>query len=77
MKRKNQNKSYRARVVTFIIVFKNIYQVFRQIILPKHMSITMSITNQCVAANYCLINSAIDTLRTLLWRIFVLRLFKG
>ena len=40
MKRKNQNKCYRARAVTLIIVFKNIYQMFRPITLLKHMLIT-------------------------------------
>ena len=37
MKRKNQNKCYRAHAVTLIIVFKNIYQIFRPITLLKHM----------------------------------------
>ena len=40
MKRKNQNKCYRARAVTLKIVFKNIYQIFRSITLLKHMLIT-------------------------------------
>ena len=73
MKRKNQNKCYRARVVTLIIVFKNIYQIFRPITLLKHMLIT----NQYVATNYYLINSVINTLTTLLRRIFILRVFRA
>ena len=73
MKRKYQNKSYRARVVTLIIVFQNIYQIFRPITLLKHMLIT----NQYVARNYCLINSVIKTLTAVLWRIFKLRVFKA
>ena len=54
MKRKNQNKCYRTRVVTLIIVFRNIYQIFRSITL-KYMLIT----------NYCLTNSVINILATL------------
>ena len=50
MKRKTKNKCYCTRVVTLIIVFKNIYQIFRPITLLKHMLIT----NQYVATNYCL-----------------------
>ena len=73
MKRKYQNKSYSARVVTLIIMFQNIYQIFRPIILLKHMLIT----NQYVAKNYCLINSVIKTLTAVLWRIFKLRVFKA
>ena len=73
MKRKYQNKSYRTRVVTLIIVFQNIYQIFRPITLLKHMLIT----NQYVARNYCLINSVIKTLTAVLWRIFKLRVFKA
>ena len=46
MKRKNEKKKcYRARVVTVIIVLRNIYQIFRLITLLKHMLIT----NQYVA----------------------------
>ena len=71
MKRKNQNKCYCARAVTLIIVFKNIYQIFRPITLLKHMLIT----NQYVATNYCLMNGVINTLTTLLRRTFVRRLF--
>ena len=48
--RKNQNKCYCARVVTLIIVFKNIYQIFRLITPLKHMLIT----NQYVATNFCI-----------------------
>ena len=55
MKRKSQNKSCRARVVTLVIVFRNIYQMFSPITLLKDMSIT----NEYVASNYCLINSVI------------------
>ena len=73
MKRKYQNKSYSARVVTLIIMFQNIYQIFRPIIVLKHMLIT----NQYVAKNYCLINSVIKTLTAVLWRIFKLRVFKA
>ena len=72
MKRKNQNKCYRARAVTLIIVFKNIYQIFPPITLLKHVS------NQSVCAtNYCLINTVINTLTTFLQRTFVLRVFKA
>ena len=53
MKRKNQNKCYRARVVTLIIVFRSIYQIFRSITL-EYVLIT----------NYCLINSVINILAT-------------
>ena len=56
MKRKNQNKCYRARVAILIIVFVNIYQIFRSVTLLKHMLII----NQYVASNYCLINSVIN-----------------
>ena len=35
MKRKNQNKCYRARAVILIIEFKNICQIFRPITLGK------------------------------------------
>ena len=66
MKRKNQNKCYRAHVVTLVIVFKNIYQIFRPVTLPKHMLIT----NQYFTTNYYLINSVINTFTTLLRRIF-------
>ena len=40
MKIKNQNKFYRARVLTLMIVLRNIYQIFRRITLLKHMLIT-------------------------------------
>ena len=48
MKRKNQNKCYRARTVTLIIVFKNIYQIFRPITLLKHMLITNQYVQQII-----------------------------
>ena len=55
MKRKNQNKCYRARAVTLITY----------------------VNNQLVCAtNYCLINSVIDALMTLLRKTFVLSVFK-
>ena len=69
MKRKNQNKFYRPRVVTLIIVFRYVYQMFRQIILLKHMLTT----NQYDAWNYFLIN---NVLTTHLRKIFILRIFK-
>ena len=71
MKGNNQNKCYRARAVTLIIVFKIIYQISRPVTLLKNMLIT----NQYVATNYCLINNVINTLMTLLRRIFILRVF--
>ena len=37
----------------------------------------MLITNQCAAQNYCLINSVINTLMTLLRWVFMLRVFEG
>ena len=55
VRRKNQNKCYRARVVTLIIVFRNIYEIFRPILLLQYLLIT----NQYVASNYCLINNVI------------------
>ena len=67
MKRKNQNKYNRARVVTLIIMFRNVYQIFRPVTLLKNLLIT----NQYVTCNYCLINSEINALTTLLWRIFM------
>ena len=73
MKRKNQNKCYLARGVTLIIVFKNIYQIFRPITLLKRLLIT----SQYAAENYCLINSVINTLTTFLGRIFILRVFRA
>ena len=73
MQRKNQNKCYRACVVTLIIVFKYTYQMFRPITLLKHMLIT----NQYVATNYRLINSVTDTLTSVLRRIFILRVVKA
>ena len=48
MKRKNQNKYYRACAVTLIIVFKNIYQIFRPITLLKHMLITSEYVQQII-----------------------------
>ena len=48
MKRKNQNKCYRARAVTLIIVFKNIYQIFRLITLLKQMLITNQYLQQII-----------------------------
>ena len=69
MKRKNQKKCYRARAVILIIVFKNIYQIFRPITLLRHMLITSQYAQQM----YCLIN----TLTTLLRRTFLLRVFKA
>ena len=47
-KKKNQNKCYRARAVTLIIVFKNIYQIFRPITLLKHMLITSQYVQQII-----------------------------
>ena len=73
MKGKNRNKCYRASVVALVIVFKNIYQIFRPITLLKHMSIT----NQYVAADHCLNNSVVNTLATFLRRIFILCVFKA
>ena len=71
-KEKNQNKYYRARVVTLILVFVNIYQILRPITLTKYMLIT----SQYLAWNYCLIDSEINTLMTLLWWISMLHVFK-
>ena len=48
MERKNQNKCYRARAVTLIIVFKNIYQIFCPITLLKHMLITNQYVQQII-----------------------------
>ena len=48
MKRKNQNKYYRARAVTLIIVFQNIYQIFPPITLLKHMLITNQYVQQII-----------------------------
>ena len=48
MKRKNQNKCYRARAVTLIIVFRNIYQTFRPITLLKHMLKTSQYVQQII-----------------------------
>ena len=67
MKRKIQNECYRACVV------KNIYQKFCLIIFLERMLIT----NQYVAINYCLTNSVINNLTTVLWRIFILGVFKA
>ena len=73
MKRKNQNKCYRARVVTLIIVFKNIHQIFRPITFLKNMLIT----DQYVGTNYCLITSVINTLTTLLFEDFYTTRIQG
>ena len=48
MKRKNKNKCYRARAVTLIIAFKNIYQIFRQITLLKHILINNQYVQQII-----------------------------
>ena len=48
MKRKNQNKCYRARAVILIIVLKNIYQIFRPITLLKHILITNQYVQQII-----------------------------
>ena len=48
MKGKNQNKCYRARAITLIIVLKNINQIFRPITLLKHMSITNQYRQQII-----------------------------
>ena len=48
MKRKNQNKCYRARAVILIIEFKNICQIFRPITLLKHMLITSQHVQQII-----------------------------
>ena len=72
MKRKNQKKYHCTRVVTLIIVFRNIYQIFRPITLFKHMLIT----NQYATTNDCLIKSIINNLITLLRRIFILCVFE-
>ena len=48
MKRKNQNKCYRVCAVTLIIVFKNIYQIFRPITLLKHVLITNQYVQQII-----------------------------
>ena len=73
MKRENQNKCYRTRVVTLITVFKNIYQIFLAITILKYMSVISAY----VAYNYCLINTGMNTLTTLLRWIFILRIFKA
>ena len=54
MKRESRSKCYRARVVTLIIVFRNIYQIFRPVTL-EYMLIT----------NYCLIIRVVNTLTAL------------
>ena len=71
-KKKSKQVLPRTRV-NLIIVFKNIYQMFRPVTFHKHMLIT----DQYIATNYYFINSAIDTLTTLLWRIFILHVFKA
>ena len=48
MKRKSQTKCYRARGVTLITVFKNIYQIFHPITLLKHMLITNQYVQQII-----------------------------
>ena len=48
MKRKNQNKCYRARAVILTIVFKNIYQIFRPITLLRHTLITNQYVQQII-----------------------------
>ena len=48
MKRKSQNKCYHARAVTLVIVFQNIYQIFRSITLLKHMLITNQYVQQII-----------------------------
>ena len=57
--KKKSKQMLHAPVVTLIIVFRNIYQIFRtnfsQITLLKYMLII----NQYVASNYLLINSLI------------------
>ena len=74
MKGKNINTNVAApRVVTLKLVFKNIYQIFRPITSFKHMLAT----NQYVATNYCLNNSVINILTTILRRIFMLRVFQN
>ena len=73
MAKKNQNKCYCAHVVTLVIVFRNIYQIFCPITLLEHMLMT----NKYVAYNYGLINGVINTSAKLLWNIFILRVFKA
>ena len=73
MTKKNQNKCYCAHVVTLVIVFNNIYQIYRPITLLEHMLMT----NKYVANNYGLINGVINTSATLLWNISILRVFKA
>ena len=49
MKRKIKKKNVsRAGAVTLIIVFKNIYQIFRQITLLKHMLIINQYVQQII-----------------------------
>ena len=48
IKRINQNKYYRTRAVTLIIVFKNIYQIFRPTTLLKHILITNQYVQQII-----------------------------
>ena len=73
MTKKNQNKCYCAHVVTLVIVFRNIYQIYRPITLLEHMLMT----NKYVANNYGLINGVINTSATLLWNISILRVFNA
>ena len=62
-----------TRVVTLMLVFLNIYEIFCPMTLLKHMLIT----NQYFAKSYYLINSVIITLTALLRWIFILRVFKA
>ena len=48
MKRKNQNKCYRARAVKLMIVFKNIYQIFCPVTLLKYMLIISQYVQQTI-----------------------------
>ena len=65
-KEKKQNKCYRAPAVTLILCLKISIKYF----VKSHFS-NMLITTIC-ATNYCLINSVINTLTTLLRRTFLL-----
>ena len=67
-----KKKSKQMLLRTLVIVFRNIYQIFRPITLLEHMLMT----NKYVAYNYSLINGVINTSATLLWNIFILRVFK-
>ena len=67
MIRKNQNKYYRARVLTLIIVVGNIYQIFRPITFFKHMTITNQNLDNSPSGSYTThiqgINTLEDTMR--------------